>query len=245
MSIQGKAIVFTGKISKPRQEFQKLVLENGGKFGTSVTKNTDYLVLGENPGSKLAAATQLGTKVISEQEFLDLLRRETFDEVPLTEEKLAELEAHMTVRMCRWCGRTHKQFDTVPDYQTCPVCEILSNPKCPKCNTGDIVFVVMAKNYYCFKCHVFFDAPHSYAVKYIEHIHILDDNYRCVVCRKKWPQSLKVHRTQLQMNRWEQAQETARLRRAQEEEQELRLQRWFQSLTEAEKEELRKQVLAR
>lgn len=76
MSIQSKVIVFTGRLSRPRHEFQSLVERNGGKFGTSVTKNTDYLVLGESPGSKLAVATQLGTKVVSEREFLDLLESE-------------------------------------------------------------------------------------------------------------------------------------------------------------------------
>ena len=64
MSIQGKTIVFTGKISKPRHEFQRLVEEHGGINGLSVTRSTDYLVVGEKPGSKLFAATSLGITLV-------------------------------------------------------------------------------------------------------------------------------------------------------------------------------------
>lgn len=78
MSIQGKTIVFTGKISKPRHEFQRLVEEHGGIAGSDVSSHTDYLVVGEKPGSKLARADMLGIKIITEERFMELLK----DEVP-------------------------------------------------------------------------------------------------------------------------------------------------------------------
>jgi len=45
----------------------------GGKVTSSVTKNTDYLVVGESPGSKLAAGERLGTEVLDEARFVELL----------------------------------------------------------------------------------------------------------------------------------------------------------------------------
>jgi len=73
VGIQGKVIVFTGKISQPRHAFQAMVEEHGGIAGGDVTKNTDYLVVGEKPGSKLVRATMLGVPTISESQFLKLL----------------------------------------------------------------------------------------------------------------------------------------------------------------------------
>ena len=45
----------------------------GGKVTSSVTKNTDYVVVGETPGSKLAAAEKLGTLILDEEKFVELL----------------------------------------------------------------------------------------------------------------------------------------------------------------------------
>lgn len=239
MSIQGKTIAFTGKISKPRREFEGLVTGNGGKFGTSVTKNTDYLVLGENPGSKLAVATELGTKVLSEQEFLALLREEPSDEVPLSREKLAELETHMTVRMCKWCGRAHKQFDTVPDYGTCPACEILAQPKCPKCgSTNDrLIFQTDTLFYYCRTCGFQVEAPYTQKTYYTTHVHVLT-NGRCYLCKKKNPGSNKIYPGKVLVNRQERAKEAARLERAKT----AKHQEWFDSLSGDEKDELKKRI---
>lgn len=76
MSIEGKVIVFTGRISRPRHEFQRMVGEHGGIAGSDVSRSTDYLVVGEKPGSKLFRAISLGIPSISEEEFLKLLEEE-------------------------------------------------------------------------------------------------------------------------------------------------------------------------
>jgi len=54
---------------------KRAVLENGGDWVSSVSKNTDYVVVGENPGSKLTTAEKLGVKVIDEKEFLRLFSK--------------------------------------------------------------------------------------------------------------------------------------------------------------------------
>jgi DNA ligase (NAD+) len=66
----GKTFVVTGKLEKyTRDEIHALVEKLGGRAASSVSKNTDYLVAGENAGSKLEKATSLGVKVISETDF--------------------------------------------------------------------------------------------------------------------------------------------------------------------------------
>jgi DNA ligase (NAD+) len=73
--VAGKGIVFTGKmIQGTREEMQNMARDKGAKIQTAVTKATDYLVCGEKVGAKkIAQANKLGTTVISEQEFLDLI----------------------------------------------------------------------------------------------------------------------------------------------------------------------------
>ncbi|OPZ61841.1 MAG: DNA ligase [Firmicutes bacterium ADurb.Bin506] len=72
----GKTFVFTGTLSSlKRQQAEEIVESLGGKAGSSVTKSTDYLVAGADAGSKLARAGQLGIAVLSEQEFIKMLRR--------------------------------------------------------------------------------------------------------------------------------------------------------------------------
>jgi DNA ligase (NAD+) len=66
----GKTVVATGKMENyTREGIQMKLLELGAKPGTSVSKNTDYLIVGEKAGSKLAKAQQLGVKTLTEQEF--------------------------------------------------------------------------------------------------------------------------------------------------------------------------------
>ncbi|MCX5873550.1 MAG: NAD-dependent DNA ligase LigA [Deltaproteobacteria bacterium] len=65
----GKTVVFTGSISIPRNDAKKIVETAGGSVGSSVTKKTDFVVVGEDPGSKLDKARELRVRVISEEEF--------------------------------------------------------------------------------------------------------------------------------------------------------------------------------
>jgi len=70
----GMTVVPTGSLTRwSRNEIESLIKRLGGAVGTSVTKKTDYLVAGENPGSKLAKAEEYGVKVLSEDGFLVLL----------------------------------------------------------------------------------------------------------------------------------------------------------------------------
>ncbi len=66
-----KNIVFTGTLTNlSRDEAKYLVKKNGAKILSSVTKNTDYLIIGEKAGSKVNKAKLLGIKIIKEDEFL-------------------------------------------------------------------------------------------------------------------------------------------------------------------------------
>jgi len=72
--LTGITFAITGTLElHSRQELTKLITENGGIVTTSVSKNTDYLIVGENAGSKLLRAESLGVKKISENIFLDLI----------------------------------------------------------------------------------------------------------------------------------------------------------------------------
>ena len=55
-----------------RDGIKEFIQEHGGKVVGSVSKNTDYLVLGENPGSKFEKAKSLNTKIINEEELKKL-----------------------------------------------------------------------------------------------------------------------------------------------------------------------------
>ena len=73
-ALAGKTLVVTGTLSKyTRDEIQQLIRQHGGKASSSVSAKTDYVIAGENAGSKLAKAEKLGVKVLSEDEFETLL----------------------------------------------------------------------------------------------------------------------------------------------------------------------------
>jgi DNA ligase (NAD+) len=72
--LEGKTVVLTGTLPElTREEAAVLVKSAGGKVVNSVSKKTDYVVAGENPGSKLAKAEKLGTEILDETGLLTLL----------------------------------------------------------------------------------------------------------------------------------------------------------------------------
>jgi DNA ligase (NAD+) len=74
-AIQNKIFVFTGGLEKfSREQAAELVREKGGKVTNNVSPNTDYVVAGSDPGSKYQKALQLGIKILTEKEFIQLLR---------------------------------------------------------------------------------------------------------------------------------------------------------------------------
>jgi DNA ligase (NAD+) len=72
----GKVFLFTGELkSMTRSEAEKHVATLGGRTSSSVTKSTDFVVAGENPGSKLAKAKSMGMTILDEQAFLKMVKR--------------------------------------------------------------------------------------------------------------------------------------------------------------------------
>jgi len=73
--VAGKVFVFTGALkTMQRKDAQGVVERLGGKASSSVSKKTDYVVVGEEPGSKLQEAKRLGVKTLTEEEFLKLVK---------------------------------------------------------------------------------------------------------------------------------------------------------------------------
>ena len=71
--IKDKSFVITGTLNIKRDELKDMIITNGGKVIESVSRKTDYLVLGENPGSKYEKAKLLGIPILNEEEILDML----------------------------------------------------------------------------------------------------------------------------------------------------------------------------
>lgn len=71
--LSGKRILFTGTLSRPREEFQRQAEAAGALVAASFSKKLDYLVVGENPGSKLAKAEEAGIAILDENAFSALL----------------------------------------------------------------------------------------------------------------------------------------------------------------------------
>lgn len=73
--LQGKSFVVTGTLPNiSRDDMHKKIIQYGGNVHTSVTSKTDYLIAGENPGSKIDKAKKFGTKIISEKDFLEMVK---------------------------------------------------------------------------------------------------------------------------------------------------------------------------
>ena len=74
-AFSGLTIVFTGTLEKmTRSEAKAKALSAGAKVAGSVSKNTDYVVEGSNAGSKAKTARELGIKILTEDEFLSMLK---------------------------------------------------------------------------------------------------------------------------------------------------------------------------
>jgi len=73
--LKGKTFVLTGTLPNlSRDEVKKMIKELGGTVTSSVSKNTDYILLGDNPGSKYDEGQKLGIQMISEEEFLTFFK---------------------------------------------------------------------------------------------------------------------------------------------------------------------------
>ena len=72
---QGKIFVLTGGLDGyTRQEAKQRIEQLGGRVTSSVSKKTDYVVAGTDPGSKLEQAEKLGIQIVNEEEFSNLLQ---------------------------------------------------------------------------------------------------------------------------------------------------------------------------
>ena len=73
-SISDKSFVVTGSFSKiSRREIEEIIISNGGKVSTSISRKTEFLICGEHPGSKLDKAKKIGTTILTEEKFFKLL----------------------------------------------------------------------------------------------------------------------------------------------------------------------------
>jgi DNA ligase (NAD+) len=73
--LQGKTFVLTGTLADlSREEAKRLIESAGGKVTGSVSKKTSYVVAGEDAGSKLAKARELGVTILSEEQLMDLIQ---------------------------------------------------------------------------------------------------------------------------------------------------------------------------
>lgn len=73
--LKGKLFVVTGSLeTMTREEAHKRIVQYGGEFSSDVSAHTNYLIVGEEPGSKLDRAKKFGVKQISEKEFLEMTK---------------------------------------------------------------------------------------------------------------------------------------------------------------------------
>jgi DNA ligase (NAD+) len=71
--LTNKKILFSGTLKMARKEAQNLAQKHGAIILSAVSKNLDYLICGEDAGSKLTKAKELNITIISEEDFLNLI----------------------------------------------------------------------------------------------------------------------------------------------------------------------------
>ena len=77
LPLQNKKFVLTGTLSSlTRDEATEIIRNQGGKVSSSVSKNTDYVLAGSEPGTKLVKAQELGIRILDENEFMQLIKND-------------------------------------------------------------------------------------------------------------------------------------------------------------------------
>ena len=72
----GKNLVFSGTLSSlSRDEAKYLAKSNGAKILSAVSKNTDFLIIGENAGSKVEKAKNIGVEILNEKDFISKINQ--------------------------------------------------------------------------------------------------------------------------------------------------------------------------
>jgi DNA ligase (NAD+) len=72
-ALEDLTFVITGTLPKPRKEVEELIEKEGGHVSSAISASTDYLVVGEEPGSKLEKAKSLGVKTITYDELMRII----------------------------------------------------------------------------------------------------------------------------------------------------------------------------
>ena len=71
--VTGKTFCITGVLSLNRDQVKETIINAGGEVASSCTRKVDYLIVGDKPGSKLAAAEKIGIRILTEEEFQKML----------------------------------------------------------------------------------------------------------------------------------------------------------------------------
>ncbi|WP_434337214.1 helix-hairpin-helix domain-containing protein [Mesomycoplasma conjunctivae] len=70
------SFAITGKLSKSRDQFEKIIVESGAQFDSNLNKKTTYLLAGESSGSKIEKAKAYNINIINEEQFWDLIEKQ-------------------------------------------------------------------------------------------------------------------------------------------------------------------------
>jgi DNA ligase (NAD+) len=88
-TLAGLTIVVTGSLEGfSRDQAKEAILSRGGKAAGTVSKKTDYVVVGENPGTKADKATELGLKILDEDGFRTLLQ--SGEPMPISQSSISQ-----------------------------------------------------------------------------------------------------------------------------------------------------------